>query len=93
MKKFLLFLILPAAVFGSYPSVDENSKTKIIAARVNDKIVIDGNLTEEVWQRPGFNKLIQQDPEQGIRPSQNSEFWVAYDNEVTGFTPVPHVVA
>ncbi len=51
MKKFLLFLILPAAVW-IYPSVDENSKTKIIAARVNDKIVIDSNLTKKSGKGP-----------------------------------------
>ena len=85
MRKFLLFLVLPLTAYGSYPSVDENSKAKILAVRVTDKIVIDGNLTEKVWQRPGFNKLIQQDPEQGIKPSQNSEFWVAYDDEAIYF--------
>ena len=86
MKRFLLFLFLPvAAVFGNYPGVDDNSKAKIIALRVNDKITIDGNLKEEIWQRAGFNKLIQQDPEQGVRPTQTSEFWVAYDDEAIYF--------
>jgi len=86
MRKFLLFLFLPiAAVYGNYPSVDDNSKAKIIALRVNDKITIDGNLTEEIWQRSGFNKLIQQDPAQGVKPTQKSEFWVAYDDEAIYF--------
>ena len=86
MKRFLLFLILPiTASFGKYPSVEENSKAKIIAVRSNDKIIIDGKLTEKIWQRPGFNKLIQQDPEQGVKPTMNSEFWVAYDDEAIYF--------
>ncbi len=29
--------------------------------------------------------LIQQDPQQGVKPSQNSEFWVAYDDEAIYF--------
>ena len=85
MRKFLLFLLLPIAVYGSYPTVDENSKSKIMAVRVTDKIVIDGNLTEKTWQRAGFNKLIQQDPDQGIKPTERSEFWVAYDDQAIYF--------
>ena len=47
--------------------------------------MIDGKLTEKIWQRPGFNTLIQQDPVQGVRPSQNTEFWLAYDDEAVYF--------
>ena len=86
MKSFILLLLLPiTATFGNYPTVEDNSKTKIAALRSNDRIVIDGKLNEKIWQRPGFNKLIQQDPQQGIKPSQNSEFWVAYDDEAIYF--------
>ena len=86
MRKFLLCLILPiTASFGNYPTVEDNSKAKIVAVRSNDKIVIDGKLTEKIWQRPGFNTLIQVDPNQGVRPSEGSEFWVAYDDEAIYF--------
>ena len=86
MKKYFLFFFLPlAAAYGTYPTVDENSKVKITAVRTNDKIIIDGKLTEKVWQNCGFNKLIQQDPKQGVSPTQKSEFWVAYDDEAIYF--------
>ena len=57
MKRFLLFSILPLTVtFANYPSVEENSKAKILAVSSNDKINIDGKLTEKIWQRPGFQQ-------------------------------------
>jgi hypothetical protein len=86
MKKLLFFCILSVtAVQASYTSLDENSNTQIIAVRLNEKIIVDGKLNEDIWQRSGFNKLIQQDPVQGVRPTQRSEFWVAYDDEAVYF--------
>ena len=64
----------------------ENPSTKnITAIRAKERIVIDGLLKESIWQRPGFNRLLQQDPDQGCKPSQKSEFWVAYDDEAIYF--------
>jgi hypothetical protein len=56
-----------------------------MAIRTDERIVIDGILEENTWQRPGFNNLIQQDPNQGVKPSQPSELWVAYDDEAIYF--------
>jgi hypothetical protein len=64
---------------------DNNSDNKIIAVRTNDPIVIDGLLTEQIWQHPGYSELVQQDPDQGLKPSQNSKFWVAYDDNAIYF--------
>ena len=86
MKRFLLICILSAAAaYGNYPGLEENSNAQIKAVRLKDKIIIDGKLTEKTWQRSGFNSLIQQDPVQGVIPSQPSEFWVAYDDEAIYF--------
>lgn len=82
---FLLVLFFLNALQQSFPSGDNSSNKEIVAVKANDRIVIDGFLTEQVWQRPGFIDMTQQDPDQGLKPSQASEFWVAYDNEAIYF--------
>jgi len=79
-----LVLIL-VSNYQMFPTVEQNSNLKINAVRSSARIVIDGKLEEEIWQRPGNTNLIQQDPDQGIKPSQHSEFWVAYDDEAFYF--------
>ena len=66
-------------------SVEQNSNTEIKAHRTDEHIVIDGKLNENIWKRPGNTNLIQQDPEQGVYPTQHTEFWVAYDDEAFYF--------
>ncbi len=48
---------------------------------MTEKISVDGILSENVWKRPGFTELLQQEPNQGEIPSQRTEVWVAYDDE------------
>jgi hypothetical protein len=86
MMKYLLFCILMInAAYAAYPTLEQNSNAQIIAVRTKERIVIDGKLTEKIWQVPGFNTLIQQDPEQGVKPTQKTEFWVAYDDDAVYF--------
>ena len=86
MKSFLLFVVLLIYTIQSFCSnLEENTNAKITAIRSKERIVIDGKLTEKIWDRSGFDRLIQQDPEQGVKPTQHSEFWVAYDNEAIYF--------
>lgn len=86
MKRIYVLCILSVATAHAfYPNLEENSKAQIMAVRSTEKIVIDGKLTEKIWQRSGFNTLIQVDPVQGTRPTQESEFWVAYDDAAVYF--------
>ena len=86
MKNFflLLFLYCVAVQHSLLPSNNTSNK-QIVAVRTNNKIVVDGLLTEQVWQNPGYAELEQQDPDQGLKPSQESKFWVAYDDEAIYF--------
>ena len=81
---YLLLLVLITSQY-SIAAGNNTSNKQIVAVRTNDNIVIDGRLTEQVWQRPGYKELEQQDPDQGMKPSQDSEFWVAYDDEAIYF--------
>ena len=76
----LLFLLQEILV-----STENPSNKSIIALKSEEKIVVDGLLKENIWQRPGFSNLLQQDPDQGVKPSQPSEVWIAYDDEAIYF--------
>ncbi len=54
---------------------------KISAERVREVITIDGNLSEQVWQRPGLTTFTQKLPNESAAPSQRTEVWLAYDDE------------
>ena len=81
----LFFLILYTNIPANTISVEQNSNTEIKAQKTEEHIVIDGKLDENTWKRPGNTNLIQQDPEQGVYPTQRTEFWVAYDDEAFYF--------
>ena len=82
----LLFPLTMLLINPAYPiSVEQNSNTEIKAQRTEEHIVIDGKLNENIWKRPGNTNLIQQDPEQGVYPTQRTEFWVAFDDEAFYF--------
>jgi hypothetical protein len=86
MKNILsLILLLFLALNTAFPSGDNTSNKQIVAVRATEQIVIDGKLTEQIWQRAGNVELKQEEPEQGSNPSQRSEFWVAYDDEAIYF--------
>jgi hypothetical protein len=86
MKNILLLIFLFLLILrNALPSQDNTSDLKIVAVKATEKIVIDGLLNEKVWQNTGYANLVQQDPDQGIKPSQHSEFWVAYDDEAIYF--------
>jgi len=52
---------------------------QIVAHRLNEPITIDGILDEAAWKRLSAAPLIQNDPANGCRPRQHTDFWVAYD--------------
>ena len=62
-------------------SIDNTSTKKISAVRLTEKISVDGILSENIWKRPGFTELLQQEPKQGEKPTQRTEVWVAYDDD------------
>jgi Domain of unknown function (DUF5916) len=54
---------------------------QITAFRLTESIVLDGRLTELAWQRPAAAPMIQNDPDNGRRPRQRTDWWVAYDKD------------
>ena len=51
------------------------------AFRLEEKIILDGRLTEKIWQRESVSEFTQRDPIEGNKPSQRTKVWVGYDDE------------
>ena len=88
---FCFILVIPAGVLGQS---DENTESawdcdpsltplapQIKAFRLMGAVELDGLLEEQDWQLPGESRLIQNDPDNGCAPRQQTEFWIAYDDD------------
>ena len=73
-------LLLLGSVSMIWAENQNYDKPHIEAFRSETSISIDGKLEEQVWQRPGYTKLIQRDPDEGAEPTQETEVFLAYDD-------------
>jgi hypothetical protein len=83
MRLLPLISILPAAALssGSTDSVSVQN-IQVHAVRSSEYIVVDGILSEFVWQSPNaVTSFYQRDPNEGARASERTEVRVAYDDE------------
>jgi hypothetical protein len=71
---------LPIVLSHNLVGQASSSPPRIIAAqRLTESIKVDGQLIERAWQQPGWRGLIQREPQEGAPASEETEFWVAYD--------------
>ncbi len=90
ISSVLLFLALAS---GAFAASDGSATTtwdcdpalvplasSIGAKRLTGPVALDGVLNEADWQRPGEDRLIQNDPDNGCRPRHRTVFWIAYDD-------------
>jgi Domain of unknown function (DUF5916)/Carbohydrate family 9 binding domain-like len=82
----LLSIALPAAAqtetprAASLPGPKENRT--VTASRISGPLKIDGRFDDEVYQRlEPFRRLIQQDPKEGEPASEDTDFWVMFDDK------------
>ncbi|MGH9386276.1 MAG: hypothetical protein ACRD2N_18530 [Vicinamibacterales bacterium] len=53
-----------------------------VAVPANGPIVIDGNLSEEIWrQAPLISEFLQREPAEGSEPTYRTEARIVYDDE------------
>ena len=78
----LLFNILLFSNGAAPEYNNQNHPSKSFHAyRIDDKINLDGRLTEKIWQNEGVSDFTQRDPIEGNEPSQKTKVWVGYDDE------------
>ena len=86
LRILLIFFASTLRIFSLPLTEGDNSdKKQITAERIKSEIVIDGILEEVNWQTPGYSNLRQMDPDQGSKPTQDIEYWFAYDDEAIYF--------
>jgi hypothetical protein len=71
----------PPAQPHSSSGADPRTVRTISAVRANGPIVIDGVLSEAVWQTLGAGGFTQRDPDDGQPASEPTTVWVAFDRD------------
>jgi hypothetical protein len=85
VKTACLLLYIFTSIQYTLPAAENTPSKKIGAVRLTEKVSIDGILSETTWKHPGFTGLMQQEPNQGEKPSQQTEVWAAYDDNAFYF--------
>ena len=77
MAKYIMFVLLTAcsALAFSFNDPIPTNKIDIQVLRTNESITIDGKLDEQIWHRPGYEGLVQCDPDEYKLPTQKSAVW------------------
>jgi hypothetical protein len=75
----LLGIVICLIVFTDSFATQENP-TKVQAHRTTEKIIIDGILSEQVWQNTGIDDFTQKDPKEGEKATEKTIAWIAYDD-------------
>ncbi len=73
----------PAPVPPAMVARDEQGRVTLRAVRLDDDepFILDGRLDEALYQRvPGIGDFVQQEPDEGARPTQETEIWVLFDD-------------
>ena len=73
----------PAPVPPAMVARDEQGRVTLRAVRLDEDepLILDGRLDEALYQRvPGIGDFVQQEPDEGARPTQETEIWVLFDD-------------
>jgi hypothetical protein len=74
----LICLICVVSVFAS---VKVDSTKTITCYKLSEPLIIDGLLTESVYQKPPITDFTQKDPNEGAPITEKTEVWVSYDQD------------
>ena len=79
MKLFYLCFVLFIISFQNLTaSLSETDSVK--AFKLSESILLDGKLSEHVWNNTPVNQFYQRDPSEGEPATENTRVWVAYDD-------------
>ena len=59
---------------------DADGHVTVRAVRISTPIVVDGRLDDPIYQTvPAIDKFIQQLPDEGAAPTEQTEIWILFD--------------
>ena len=79
-KYFFIMVIIAGALLAGAQSTPASGR-ELCAKRTDAAILIDGRLTEAVWQGSGAGDFLQRNPLDGKPASERTEVWVAFDEK------------
>lgn len=87
MKQLLLIVLLSLILFSQDNSFnpEDYRNREVVAIRLTSSLIIDGILDESLYNTPSNNTYIQFEPINGIPASEDTEFWIGYDNDALYF--------
>ena len=77
-----VFYILPLFILISnfiLASSSKDPKKTVHSYKLNNPIILDGRLTEPVYQNPPIKDFTQKDPDEGKPATEESNMWIAHD--------------
>ena len=82
MKRLVvIFLTCVSCVRAELPDSVASPKIEVRAVRLTENVIVDGRLTESVWQNDfGVTKFTQREPVEGGQPAQKTVVRIAYDD-------------
>lgn len=83
MRRILFLVVFISSLYGGDDlfNAEDYRQREIIALRLEAPLRIDGLLTEQIYQTPPNRTFIQLEPDNGEPATQETDVWVAYDNE------------
>ena len=70
-----------SCVRAELPDSVASPKIEVRAVRLTENVIVDGRLTESVWQNDfGVTKFTQREPVEGGQPAQKTVVRIAYDD-------------
>ncbi|MEO8399558.1 MAG: DUF5916 domain-containing protein, partial [Ignavibacteriaceae bacterium] len=84
MKIKILFFLFPLILLNVFAldSKVKNDDLKIYTSKLNASIILDGELTENVWSNSlGISNFIQRDPVEGAEPTEKTIVQVIYNDD------------
>ncbi len=72
----LLFILFTNSILAS--SKKDPAKT-VRSYKLNEPIILDGKLTESVYQNPPIMEFTQKNPDEGKPATEESHIWISHD--------------
>jgi hypothetical protein len=79
MKKFYLSCIFILFAFSVAAYQKDNSPPPIQSYKLNQPLIIDGILTESLYEEPAISQFVKKEPEEGGPASEKTLVWISYD--------------
>lgn len=77
--RYLLILAILTSIAYSAQSGNLKLPKRMNAFKIEQKLNLDGKLSESFWKGEGANGFIQRDPDEGKPATEKTNVWVAYD--------------